>query len=321
MNARLGPLLAIILAIAVCELQADAVLAADSTPGTAGNEVPDSPPTVNLEADPDVLRFEDLERASGRQIAKRYMPPPGLGSHAWGDRFTAFERLNPSPVTLELAYAPGRVSRVETLCPPIDCSLERALLTLHQKASRNGFTLFAEFVVPGQGFRFKSTGVLMYPVTYQFCTGWPGESSKPPADITTRLQLCGVRLVFKSQTRTESDAMEDEQLTNYELIFHELMREFGKPDRYLRLGRVTIHTAEGEQTERRKRNFRTWRWCAPIGMEFATACTASIVFGFNPESGNGVVMYSTPEVWNFAYNRDLSVQGHDPMYRFMHAQD
>ncbi len=45
------------------------------------------------------------------------------------------------------------------------------------------------------------------------------------------MKLCGVRLVFNSQKADEIAQMAPEALTNYELLLHELIREFGSPPR------------------------------------------------------------------------------------------
>jgi len=278
---------------------------------TAGSEA---------EVDPEIRKFERLEAEVNRSTTRHYTPPEGFGGHSWGEPFTQFTTLNQSPITLQLAYSPGHIILVETICPVGACTFEDAMRTLYQKYTPSGFHLFGEFAVPNQGFRFRSTGVLLYPVTYQYCSGWQGNNGKPPPDIVSKFRLCGVRLVFKSQTAGEINAMADRQLTNYELVLFELIRTYGRPHGYLRRPQVVIETPEGAIGDGRKRPFKTWRWCPPVGEAFVTPCKASIVLGFNPESGNAVVLYSTPDVWDFARTRDEYEPGHDPMYLFLHGR-
>ncbi len=251
----------------------------------------------------------------------KYVPPKGFAGYTWGQSFTEFDRLKSNPVTLQVAYSRGRTQSVEYFCTATqtsDCDLGLALNTLRQKVQGRGFHLFSEFVVPNQGFRFESTGVVLYPVTYQFCARWDGQSSKPPEDILQRMELCGMRMVFKSQTFAELATLEDEQLTNYELVLEELIRKFGKPAKYFRKERVVIETSEGKIADARQRRFKTWRWCPPVGFSFVPTCDASIVLGFSPESGNGVILYATPSVWEFADARENTTPGSDPMYKFLH---
>jgi hypothetical protein len=253
----------------------------------------------------------------------KYVSPKGFAGYTWGQSFTEFDRLKPNPVTLQVAYSGGRTQSVEYFCTPTgttDCDLGSALSTLRQKVQGRGFHLFSEFVVPNQGFRFESTGVVLYPVTYQFCAKWDGESSKPPEDILQHMELCGVRMVFRSQTLAELATLTDEQLTNYELVLEELIRNFGKPAKYFRKERVVIETPDGKIADPRERRFKTWRWCPPIGFSFVPTCEASIVLGFSPESGNGVILYATPQVWEFADARENSTPGSDPLYKFLHVR-
>lgn len=264
-------------------------------------------------------KFEQLEAARGGKVPKRYVAPTGFADHRWGDAFAGFARLSPNPLSLQLAYSPGLVTQVDTICAG-ECTLERALVTLRQKVEGRGFHVFSEFVVPNQGFRYRLTGVLMYPVTYQFCGGWHGSDNKPRPEVLDSFKLCGVRLVFRSQTTAEIATLGDNELTNYELILFELIRQYGRPYGHVRQPEVIIATPDGLQREPHKRRMRTWRWCPPID-GWQTPCKASIVLGFSPESGNGVILFSTPEAWQFAYIRDTYIEGHDPMFRFMHGRE
>ncbi len=161
-----------------------AAVLADSNTGNVRDDVPRTEPLAEQPSpesspgvEPEIAKFEQLTR---NRKPVGYKAPTGFGGHSWGQRFTEFDRLNPSPVTLDVAYSQGVRTLVETLCPPVNCSMEQALNTLRQKVEGNGFQLLAEFVVPNQGFRYRETGVLMYPVTYQFCAQWQGATSKAP---------------------------------------------------------------------------------------------------------------------------------------------
>jgi hypothetical protein len=138
-----------------------------------------------------------------------------------------------------------------------------------------------------------------------------------------RLKLCGVRMVFKSETYDQLKSLSPDHVTTYEHLLSDLIDKYGEPEGYSMFGHVTVRGAEGQFSDPRERTFPTWRWCRPIDRAIAPKCDASITFGFNPESGNGVILFATPAVWEFAYARQNSQRGGDPMYKFMHgkAQD
>lgn len=276
--------------------------------------------------------------ASKKKPAGKYTAPKGFARYEWGDALKAFKRLKENPVTLQLAYSEGRREVVDFMCAPTgsmqtlesaqaggaagsldSCDYQRALSTVRQRTDGRGFHLFGEFVVPNQGFRLESTDIVLYPVTYQFCANWKG-GEKSPEEMAELLTFCGMRMVFQSQTLEQMEAMSSEELTTYERVLEHLIGKYGKPKGYKPGQRVIVETADGRFADPRSRRLDTYRWCPPTGGRFVPTCEASIVLGFSPESGNGVILYATPAVWEFAYARNESVQGGDPMYRFMHAK-
>lgn len=279
------------------------------------------------------------ERAQNKKApAAKYIAPQGFASYKWGDPLKSFERLKENPVTLQLAYSEGRREVLDFMCAPTgsmqtlgsaqagggagsmdSCDYQRALSTVRQRTDGRGFHLFGEFVVPNQGFRLESTDIVLYPVTYQFCASWKG-GEKSPEEMAELLTFCGMRMVFQSQTQEQMETMSSEERTTYERVLEHLIGKYGKPKGYKPGQRVIVETADGRFADPRSRRLDTYRWCPPTGGRFVPTCEASIVLGFSPESGNGVILYATPAVWEFAYARDQSVQGGDPMYRFMHAR-
>jgi hypothetical protein len=259
----------------------------------------------------------------------RYHAPEGFAGHKWEQPWKEFDRLKRSPVTVQIAYSEGKVTRMDFMCSPSfsaqgmdPCDLQSALATMNQRVAGRGYQLFTEFVVDGQGFRYGSADTVLYPVTYQFCASWK-EGGKAPPDVMDRLKLCGVRMVFKSETYDQLKSLGPDHVTTYEHLLSDLIDKYGEPEGYSMFGHVTVRGAEGQFADPRERKFPTWRWCRPIDRDIAPKCAASITFGFNPESGNGVILYTTRPVWEFAYARQNSQRGGDPMYKFMHgkAQD
>ncbi len=273
----------------------------------------------------DAPSSQDAKPASQHKKV-RYRAPTGFAGYKWDQPFKSFDRLKQSPVTVQLAYSEGKVTRMDFMCSPsfssqgMDaCDLQSALSTLHQRVSGRGYQLFTEFVVDGQGFRYGSANTVLYPVTYQFCGSWR-EGGKAPPDVLDRLKLCGVRMVFKSETYEELKALSPDHVTTYEHLLSDLIAQYGDPEGYSRFGHVTVKGAEGQYSDPHERTFQTWRWCRPIDRDIAPKCEASITFGFNPDSGNGAILFATRPVWEFAYARENSQRGGDPMYKFMHGK-
>lgn len=252
-----------------------------------------------------------------------YEPPTGFAGLLWGDSFAKIAERQPKVVAADVAYAKERVTQVEFFCTPTQtgCDLYQALASLRQETARGGFRLLMEVVIPDQGFRFPQTGVVMYPVTYQFCAQWQGQTSKPPESIIDEMELCGIRMVFRSETLQEAEDLPEDRLTTYELVLEQLIRRYGKPTGYFKQERVVVDTGDGKYADPRQRRFKTWRWCPPVGFTFVPSCEASIVLGFNPESGNGAIFYVTAPVWEFALAREQNVKGSDPLYRLLHARE
>jgi hypothetical protein len=182
--------------------------------------------------------------------------------------------------------------------------------------------VLSEYRIDGQGFRFNESGVLLFPVIYQFCATWDSTKREVPKNYDDLNQFCGVRLLFDTESTAQLRELPADHVTRYDLVLSELVADYGKPAGYLKRGRVTVETDEDPDDRRSAddRKFSTWRWCPAADRGLATRCDASIVLSIEPESGHGVVLFSTPELWEYAYAREHSSEGGDPLFAVMHAR-
>jgi hypothetical protein len=110
-------------------------------------------------------------------------------------------------------------------------------------------------------------------------------------------------------------------VTRYELVLAELIAHYGKPSGFLRRGRVTIEPFDDgtESPARIDRQFSTWRWCPAQEHGVQTSCHASVVLSIDPDLGRGVVLFSTPLLWQYAYARETGYSQPDPLFTLLHA--
>jgi hypothetical protein len=182
--------------------------------------------------------------------------------------------------------------------------------------------VLSEFTIEEQGFRYgdETEGVVLHPVIYQFCANWDETRREVPPTFDEINQFCGVRLMFKSDTREQLRGKPAEYVTNYDRMLEKLLAKFGKPDNFARRGTVVIETLEGESSDQADRKFSIYRWCPARDTNgLHTSCTASVVLSLDPATGVGTVLYSTPLLWEFAYAREKNKKG-DRLYRMLHAR-
>jgi hypothetical protein len=200
------------------------------------------------------------------------------------------------------------------------CDLKASLRSLQQKTEGAGYHALAEYHVAEQGVLFGDSDGLLFPVFYQFCAQWDGFTAQVPEDIQQRMTLCGMRMLFRSETAKDIAARADaeEAVTNYDRILQELIAAYGEPEDYEKRGLVIIATPDGKLVQHRERRFSEWRWCSLRGdRDIAPGCKASIVFAFDAASGWGVVLYATRPVWEFAHARHHGGAEDDPLYRLL----
>jgi hypothetical protein len=265
--------------------------------------------------------------ADGARV--KYVPPPGFAGHSWGELRSAFERLPKEPMGVGAAFSRPVEMGKDFICNPVisdgagGCDLYSMIMSMRTKYEGGGFYVLSEYSIEGQGFRFggETDGVLLHPVIYQFCANWDDIKAVIPEDFDDKNRFCGVRLLFRSETREELRQLPGDHLTRYDRVLNLLLAQYGNPDRFMRRGRVVIETIEGDSSDAGDRKFSIWRWCPARDRSLHTSCTASVVLSLDPATGVGTVLYSTPLLWEYAYARENGGFKGDRLFRLLHARE
>jgi hypothetical protein len=267
----------------------------------------------------------------------KYVPPAGFGGHSWGEPLSGpgFSNLQLKPIGIGGAWAQPSQRETSYTCVPASasdprmnggiggCDLQATLLTLRQRSKDGGYHVLSEYTVEDQGARFGDgpDAVLLQPVIYQFCANWDSPKREVPANFDKMNKLCGVRLMFETETSDELRKLPADHVTNYDRVLAKLVARFGKPDKFSRRGKVIIETMEDDIAYREERQAQAWRWCAASESASQTSCAASVVLSLEPATGVATVLYSTPQLWQFAYVRENNGYKGDKLFRLLHASN
>ena len=258
----------------------------------------------------------------------KYVPPTGFGGHEWGKLRSSFERLPETPIGVGAAWMTPLETQIHIRCLPDQkggCDFWSTLQNIKRTFEGGGTYVLSEYTIEGQGFRFgdEADGIVLHPVVYQFCANWGASASKrgkAPPDFESINKLCGVRFMFESETREQLREKPGDYVTNYDRMLEKLLAKYGRPEGYLRRGRVVIETLEGDSSDAGDRRFSIWRWCPAKGKGLHTSCTASVVLTLDPTTGVGTVLYSTPLLWEYAFARENYGFKGDRLYKMLHAR-
>ena len=284
---------------------------------------------ISVAAPPPVVKNDSPEEIE-------FVAPEGFGGHKWGDLRTSFDRLPETPVGVGAAWMQPKEKRTDVTCVPIynpgpqitgaigGCDFYATLLRYRKTYEGGGTYVLSEYSIDGQGFRFgeEAEGIVLHPVVYQFCANWgQTRKSEAPPNFDEINKFCGVKFVFQSETREQLRNLPDEHITTYDRVFEKLLGKYGRPDKFRKRGKVVIETVEGDSSDPADRKFQIWRWCPAKGDGFSTTCKASVVLSLDPVTGQGEVMYSSPELWEFAWAREKYGFKGDRLFRILHARN
>jgi hypothetical protein len=266
----------------------------------------------------------------------KFVAPAGFDGHLWGELLTgpAFARLPLEPIGIGAAWMRPVEKDVTFNCVPVGdlgsqmggaiggCDFQATLNTLRRRFEGGGFYVLSEYTIEEQGARYggEKDGVVLHPVIYQFCANWDSTKREVPPKFDELNKFCGVRLMFKTETREELRNLPADHVTNYDRVLDKLIVRFGKPDKFARRGQVIIETLEGDSTDQKERKFGIWRWCPARDRGLHTSCTASVVLSLEPATGVATVLYSTPLLWEFAYARENNGYKGDKLFKLLHAR-
>jgi hypothetical protein len=265
----------------------------------------------------------------------KYVPPEGFAEFKWGDTRAKFTRLPEQPIGIGAAWMERKEKPREFSCitsmtmtqtGAVDgCDVQSMLQQARKSYEGGGVYVLSEYSLEGQGFRFGDTdSVLLYPVVYQFCANWSGETKKRgdlPPNFDEINKFCGMRLLFESETREQLRALPADHVTNYDRMLKKLLAKYGRPKGWQRRGRVLIETLDGDSNDPSERRFGIWRWCPALDRALKTECIASVTLSLDPETGKGSVLYSTPLLWEYAYARENFGFKGDRLFKLLHARN
>jgi len=269
---------------------------------------------------------------SGKRV--RYVAPDGFAAHKWGDLRTSFDRLPDEPIGVGAAWMKPKEKESTFTCVPNSaapspsgganeaCDFQATLLRLRKSFEGGGFYVLSEYTIKDQGFRYgdEADGVVLHPVVYQFCANWSQTKREVPPKFDEMNKFCGMRLVFQSESREQLAKLPGDYVTSYDRMLEKLLSKFGRPEGYLRRGRVVIETLEGDSSDAGDRKFSIWRWCPAHDDGFHTGCDASVVLSLDPATGVGTVLYSTPLLWEYAFARENNGYKGDRLFKMLHAR-
>jgi hypothetical protein len=257
---------------------------------------------------------------------RRYTPPDGFAGHQWGELRSTFSRLPEKPAAVRAAWTHGMRVGNEVVCTGRGVQLCTVEDFINSQRSwlfeGDGFHVLSEYLIESQGFRFSESGVLLHPVVYEFCANWHGMRSKVPEKFERLNEFCGMRLLFETETQAQLRKLPGDHVTRYDLVLAELIARYGKPANFTWRGKVTVETVDGPAvfTPSADRKFSTWRWCPAPRDGLMTRCKASIVLSVDPDAGRGIVLFSTPAMWQYAFARESSEDAApDALFTLMHA--
>lgn len=275
-------------------------------------------------------------QAADKPKRVKYTPPTGFDRIAWGELRTSpgFAQLPATPIGVGAAFLHPVEKDLTFNCvansavamdmggPAGGCDFQATLQSFRRRFEGGGFYVLSEYTNDDQGTRYGSgaDSVLMHPVVYQFCANWDSTKREVPQQFDEYNKFCGVRLMFQSETREELRKLPGDYVTNYDRVLDKLIARFGKPDGFVMRGRVVIETLEGDSLDGRERKFSIWRWCPARDRGLHTNCDASVTLSLDPGTGEAMVLYSTPLLWEYAYARRNGGFKDDRLFRILHAR-
>jgi hypothetical protein len=314
-----------------------AVLAQTPPPADAAAPVP--------AVSPDAVQY--LPPAAAPKLAappSNYSPPAGFGGHAWGDLRKDFQQLPAEAASVTAAWSPGEHASAELHCtgsgravvsmPGLGgatgsaigggaangvagCSMADVANSMRPTLATPDFRVLSEYSIAGQGFRMS--GVLLFPVVYEFCAQWEKGRAEVPANFEAINRYCGMRLLFQMEWPAELAGLPQDHVSRFDLVLNELVSRYGNPDDAIRNGQKSKIEPIAAGALRRDRNFRTWRWCPMPATQKPPSCQVSIVLAADPQAARGIVIFATPALWRHAEARETSLGMPDALYTLLHG--
>lgn len=222
--------------------------------------------------------------------AADFRPPTGFNGHAWGEGLSAFAGLK----LWRANTAVGSSGKVVEFRDAYD-----------QRLEGEGSFALAEYYFDRDRNPWAGENIELFIISYLFCSRWQGPYL--PRTVKKRLKLCGVRLMFRSTTASDS---------NYDRLLRRLIALHGYPEGYERSGRITIETESERLTtpEKPTQDFVRHRWCGVTDPSVRPICAATVTLAFEAKTGEGTVLYATPQMYDYAYARHQTSDENNELY-------
>jgi hypothetical protein len=273
---------------------------------------------------------------------RRYHAPEGFAGHAWGEQLAGFDRLPRSAAAVRAAWSYGEHDPYEYVCSAASggyglflnngiggpgnymCDINDVLRGEPGHGKGSGYHVLSEYMIEAQGYRFSKTGVLMYPIVYDFCAHWDQQDFKKPkvpANIDQLNKFCGMRLLFETEALSQLRQLPQDHVTHYDLVLAELIALYGKPAGFAWRGTVDVELLDqpAAVATHADRRFKEYRWCPAPWLGLEAHCKASIVLTLDPALGRGIVLFATPELWQYAFARENGFHRPDALFTLLHA--
>jgi hypothetical protein len=151
----------------------------------------------------------------------------------------------------------------------------------------------------------RSHGVVPHPIVYQFCANWDDTKKVVPEKFDEMNKFCGVRLLFRSESREQLRKLPGDYVTNYDRIPADgCSRDSASPTASSIAAAWSSRRMQGESSDA----------VGPQVQHLALVPGArslaahqlhrqrGLVTG-SPRPALGTVLYSTPLLWEYAYAR------------------
>jgi len=255
--------------------------------------------------------------------ADDYREPTGFNGHPWGQAFTDFHSLilwRASTAT----EAPGKVEDFRLDCVPDPANpsntCSAAYSRMYQQVRGEGSHALGEYYFHYDRNPWREQGIEIATVSYLFCAHGAGNLPRP---LRKNLELCGARVMFRSDRPEELAKRPDGYESNYERLLHALVAEHGAPPGYELRGQITIETDEQRLigAAGRKPHYLLYRWCglSESSRLLLPTCEATITLSFEESSGFGTLLYATGPVYEFAEARHAMRDENNDLYVLLHS--
>jgi hypothetical protein len=253
-----------------------------------------------------------------------YRPPAGFNGHDWGAAFATFQGL-----TLWRANtaegSSGKVADMRFECVPdpgqpgSSCPLSTS--RTDQSVEGEGSYALGEYYFNQDRNPWVAQRIELATISYLFCAR--AESWYVPRPLKKHLKLCGVRVLFRSDTERQLASREVGYESNFDRILRQLVAEHGEPPGYERHGRITIESEDQRLSspEKRKPVYALYRWCGTdeASRSLRPTCPATVTLSLEAVTGMGTILYATPVVYDYAYARHQMKDDNNELYVLLNS--